>query len=134
MTMVTETREVIEEREEYCSTSVTTTSTTMTFIKQNGTNSISVEDNVLRNGSASVKNVYLNGPAHEDQTCAIGSNEPEVTKSCMQPPTSTENTRFLNGKCYHKNKVYWHTQLGGELLVLSPSPPIKAKFKETQIL
>jgi hypothetical protein len=97
MAMVTETREVIEEREEYCSTSVAT-STTINFSKQNGTNSISKEDNVLYNGSASVKNVYLNGPAHKDQTCAIGSSEPEVTKPCMQPLTSTESTCFLNGK------------------------------------
>jgi hypothetical protein len=96
MTMVTETREVIEEREEYCSTSVTT-STTINFSRQNGTNSISKEDNVLYNGSASV-NVSLNGTAHKDQTCAIGSSEPEVTKPCMQPLTSTESTRFLNGK------------------------------------
>lgn len=96
MTMVTETREVIEEREEYCSTSVTT-STTINFSKQNGTNGISKEDNVLYNGAASVKNVCLNGPAHKDQTCAIGSSEPEVTKPCMQPLTSTESTCFLNG-------------------------------------
>jgi hypothetical protein len=111
--MVIETREVTEEREEYCSTSVTTTSTTMNFSKQNGTNSISMEDNVLYNGSASVKNVYLNGPAHKDQTCASGSSEPEISKSSMQPLTSTEYTSFLNGKCYHKNKVIWHTQEGG---------------------
>jgi len=109
--MVTEI-EVIEEREEYCSTSVTTTSTTTTFSKQNGTNSISIEDNVLHNGSASVKTVYLNGQSHKDQTCAIGSSEPEVTKSRVEPLTSTENTCF-NGKCYHQNKVYWHTQREG---------------------
>jgi len=100
MTMVTETREVIEEREEYCSTSVT--STTTTFSKQNGTNSISIEDNVLYNGSASVTNVYLNGQSHKDQTCAIGSNEPEVRKWRVEPLTSTENTCF-NGKCYHQS-------------------------------
>jgi hypothetical protein len=70
----------------------------MNFSKQNGTNGISMEDNALHNGSASVKNVYLNGPAHKDQTSAIGSSEPEVTKSFMQPLTSTENTCFLNGK------------------------------------
>lgn len=108
MTMVTETREVIEEREEYSSTSVTTTSTTVNFSKQNGTNSVSIEDNVLHNGFASVKNVYLNGPSHADQTCANGSSEPEVTTSCVEPLTSTENTCF-NGKCYHQTKVYWHT-------------------------
>jgi len=124
--MVTETREVIEEREEYCSTSVTT-STTVNFSKQNGTNSISVEDNVMHNGSASV---YLNGPGHKNQTCAIGSSEPEVTKSCTQPLTSTENTCFLNGKCYHKNKVHWHPRGGGGLLVCSSSHPSKKNLKK----
>ena len=103
MTMVTETRDVIEEREEHCSTCVT--STTMNYRKQNGTNSIIIEDNELYNVPASVKNVHLNGPAQRDETCAIGSSEPEVTKSCVQTPTSTENTCLLNGKCYHRNEV-----------------------------
>lgn len=74
MTMVTETSDVIQECEEHCSTSVTTTSTTMNCSKQNGANSISIEGNVLYNGSASIKNVHLSGPAQKDETCAIGSS------------------------------------------------------------
>lgn len=97
--MVTETVAVIEECEEYCSTSDTRTSTTMKCIKQNGANSIVVENNVLNNGSASVMN-DSSRPAQEDQTYAIGSSELEVKKSCVQPLSSTENTCFLDGKCY----------------------------------
>ena len=140
MTMVSETREVIEERGETCSSSVTTstsssvtTSTTVNFSKQNGTDSISIGDNVLHNGSASVKNVYLNGTSHKDQTCAIGSSEPEDTKPSMHPLTSTENTDLLNGKCYHQNKMYWHTQGGGVgwgCSFAAPSPPSKRNLKK----
>jgi hypothetical protein len=119
--MVTETREVIEEHEEYRST-IVTTSTSMSFSKQNGTNGISIEDNVLYNGNASVKSVHLNGPAHNDQTCAIGSSEPEVTKSCVQPLISTENTRFLNGKCHHQIKVYLLAHQGGGCWSVAPYP------------
>lgn len=132
--MVTETREVIEEREEYRSTSVTTTSTSMSYSKQNGTNSISIEDNVLYNGSASVKSVHLNGPAHKDHTCAIGSSEPEVTKSCVQPLTSTEDTWFLNGKCHHKIKIYLLAHQGrGWVLVCIPLPLSKRNLKKHRI-
>jgi hypothetical protein len=111
--MVTETREVTEEREEHRSTIVTTTNTSMSYSKHNGTNGISIEDNVLHNGSASINSVHLNGSAHEDQTHAIESGEPEVKKSGVQPLISTENMRFLNGKCHYQIKVYLLAHQGG---------------------
>jgi hypothetical protein len=103
--MVTDTRHVIEECEEQCSTSVTKTSTTMNFSKQNGASSINMDDNMLHSGSASIKDVHLNGLAQKEETCVTGSSEPEAQKSCAQPLTSTGNTLFLNGKCYHENQI-----------------------------
>jgi len=95
----------------------------MSYSKQNGTNGISIEDNVLYNGSASVKSVHLNGPAHSDQTSVIGSSELGVTKSGVQPLISTENSRFLDGP----DQVFPATGLSTS----SRNGRVKIKFEES---
>jgi hypothetical protein len=102
---MTEVGDVIKEYEEQHGTSVTNTTTTLKFSKQNGANGISIGHHVVNTSLAGVKNVQLNGPKLTEtkmpETLIIGSSELEVHKSHLQTLTSTENTNFLNGKYCH---------------------------------